>query len=191
VLFPMTPNSYHTRGGATDVFVTKLRTDGGGIVYSSVFGGAGFDSVRTVSVDSQGNALVTGSSLDPSTFPVVGPSFGHPPSGSLAAKLSTDGTRLVFSTFLGSGIGDEIERAQVDAHDRLMLSGWTSDFTFPTTLDAQDPCYPDADPARFFTILNSAGDHVDYSTFVHERVLAIHPSGQLYLEGSNQLIHFL
>jgi uncharacterized protein (TIGR03437 family) len=188
VLFPSTPNSYHTRGGSSDVFVLKLRAGDGGIVYSSVFGGAGTDSPQTVAVDSQGSALLTGSSLDPSTFPAVGPPFGHSPNGQFVAKLSPDGTRLLFSTLLGSGAGDQIDRTRVDAQDRLTISGWTTDFTFPTTQDAQDPCYPDSDPARFFTILNSPGDHVDYSTFLHQRVLAVHPTGRLYLQGVNQII---
>src|SRR5262249_51404047 len=44
----------------TDVFVTKLNATGTALIYSTYFGGAGFDEASDIAVDAAGNAYITG-----------------------------------------------------------------------------------------------------------------------------------
>jgi hypothetical protein len=46
--------------GSSDGFLTKLKADGSGSVYSTYIGGPGIDSARSVTVDDAGRAWVTG-----------------------------------------------------------------------------------------------------------------------------------
>lgn len=59
--FPTTNGAFlRTKSGFFDVFVTKLNAAGSGLVYSTYFGGKGTESGASITVDSEGNAYVTG-----------------------------------------------------------------------------------------------------------------------------------
>ena len=53
-----------------DVFVTKLTSTGSALAYSTCLGGGGADTGRSIAVDSENNAYVTGST-DSTNFPLV------------------------------------------------------------------------------------------------------------------------
>src|SRR6266446_2002411 len=122
--FPITPNT-HYRGFRTDVFVAKLNPAGTALVYATYLGGGQFtfapDQGNAIAVDGDGNTYVTGLTWS-SDFPVSAGAF----QSSLAdgedafvAKLNSDGTSLVYSTFLGgvttNNNGDEGNGIAVDA----------------------------------------------------------------------------
>lgn len=54
----------------SDVFVTKFNSDGSALAYSTCLGGGGFETGRSIAVDSANNAYVTGST-DSVNFPLV------------------------------------------------------------------------------------------------------------------------
>ena len=60
--FPTTQGALAStyRGGDFDAVVVKLNPQGNGLVYSTYFGGKGTESGASISVDSEGNAYVTG-----------------------------------------------------------------------------------------------------------------------------------
>jgi len=145
--------------GASDVFVTKLRPDGSGLVYSTYLGGTGNDEGLAIAVDAAGNAYVTGRTAS-NNFPVAPCVTAAPPSGgapgpmgcfpitvqpSLAggtdafvAKLNRDGSALVYSTFLG-GSGDDVGNGiAVDFAGNAHVAGQTDSTNFPTTSGALD-----------------------------------------------------
>ena len=66
-------NAFQIRhgGGAADAFVTKLRAGGDGLVYSTFLGGDDTDTGRSIDVDGNQNAYVTGITLSPRDFPRV------------------------------------------------------------------------------------------------------------------------
>jgi hypothetical protein len=55
---------------SSDVFVTKFNSGGSALAYSTCLGGGGFDTGRSIAVDSANNAYVTGST-DSANFPLV------------------------------------------------------------------------------------------------------------------------
>src|SRR5207244_2453355 len=54
-------------GGNHDAFVAKL-DDTGNLIYSSYLGGPYEDGARSIAVDAKGNAYVTGSTFNTSTY---------------------------------------------------------------------------------------------------------------------------
>ncbi|NQU48593.1 MAG: SBBP repeat-containing protein [Planctomycetes bacterium] len=121
------PDSVHH--GGLDCFVAKLNTQGIP-VYSGTFGGTEFDSLRGNYVDASGNHLVIGRSLSgDGSFPVVnGPSLTH--SGGvcdvIVAKISADGSTLMFSGFIGGNQFDYGRDIVSDSNGYVYACGWTN-----------------------------------------------------------------
>ncbi|MGD0364978.1 MAG: SBBP repeat-containing protein, partial [Bryobacteraceae bacterium] len=72
------------------------------LVYSTYLGGSNYDSGTAIVSDAQGNAYITGST-DSMDFPLVGAeqSFFTGINPIFVAKLSADGSSLLYSTYLG------------------------------------------------------------------------------------------
>ena len=96
-------------GGDTDAFVTKLTSDGSGLEFSSYLGGSGADWGRGIEVDASGMIYVMGDTTS-TDYPTEVPyqSTNHGERDIFVAKMSTDGTKLIFSTYLvgSTTIGD-------------------------------------------------------------------------------------
>jgi hypothetical protein len=59
--YDVTPGAFQTtKGGLSDVFVTKLNATGTALVYSTYIGGSGDERGYAIAVDGSGNAYVTG-----------------------------------------------------------------------------------------------------------------------------------
>jgi hypothetical protein len=138
--FPTTPGSFQTSagGGDLDGYLTKVNATGSALVYSTYLGTDGFDVAGTVRVDRSGNAHVAGITDSPD-FPLTRnafqPVYGGGPGDAFVLTLSRDGSRLLFSSFLG-GSGDDGTSGSgswLDASGNLYLSGSTSSTDFPVT----------------------------------------------------------
>lgn len=161
--FPTTPGSFQPNFGSgpgfalgphgtprpgENVFVAKLNPQGTGLVYSTYLGGPGDDRGMAITVNSFGNAYVTGATHD-SLFPVTAnalqPSIapgtcGTPPGFQCAnvfvTKLNAAGSQLLYSTFFGGSGWQEAQGIAIDSSDGVYISGWTASLDFPTTLGA-------------------------------------------------------
>ncbi len=130
--FPQVGGPYGDQGG-TDAFVTKLSPDGLSIVYSTYLGGGASDAAAGIAVDSAGNAYVTGAT-DSIDFPTTAGAYGLDQgfTDAFVAKLSSDGTTLLYATYLGgSGIDVGLGIA-ADAGGRAWVTGFTESSDFPT-----------------------------------------------------------
>jgi hypothetical protein len=74
-------------GGLSDVFVTKLNA-GSALVYSTYLGGNGNDTGSDITVDSAGNAYVTGAT-DSGNFPITSSSFAGTGLNTFVAKIGS------------------------------------------------------------------------------------------------------
>jgi uncharacterized protein (TIGR03437 family) len=161
--------------GATtqnNVFVTKWSADGSQVLYSTYLGGNGSDSASGIAVDGTGSAYVTGFTTSPN-FPTTPGAFNTTLSGApdvFAAKLSPDGSQLVYSTLLGSG--SEFGAIAVDATGNAVITGLTQG-NFPVTANAFQAT-PGAgcsvsefnQGSAFVTRIAADGKSLLYSTFL-------------------------
>jgi hypothetical protein len=116
--------------------VAKVRADGTGLVYAGYIGGNSFDDGYGIAVDAAGNAYVTGATgSSEMTFPVKdGPDLTHNGSSdAFVAKVTADGTALVYAGYIGGINGDDGNGIAVDAAGNVYVTGYTDSTqeTFP------------------------------------------------------------
>ncbi|MDW5563264.1 MAG: Ig-like domain-containing protein [Methanomassiliicoccus sp.] len=151
-------------GGSVDAFVTKLSADGSKLLYSTYLGGNGEDCGYGIFVDSSGCAYVTGqtsSSIFPTLNAFQSASGGSP--DAFVAKLSSDGFKLAYSTYLG-GSGDDCGYGITVSGGSAFVVGYTESSDFPTR-DADQAAYGGLGDA-FVTKLSADGSNLIYSTYL-------------------------
>ncbi len=198
--FPITPGAFQTAGAA---FVAKLTSDGSTLAYSTLIGGAtGVDQGRSIAVDSSGNAYITGitqSDGQSADFPTVNPiqasnnSCDNGACGTaFVSKLSSDGSSLIFSTYLGGSSSDTGQGITVDSSGNAYVTGGTTSTDFPTVNPFQatcESCSPSS-PNAFVAKLNAAGSALVYSTYLGGdegsggNAIAVDSSGNAYVTGT-------
>jgi hypothetical protein len=131
-------------GGVSDAFITKLTADGSDLVFSTYLGGSGEDRGLGIAVEDGGFAHLTGltSSLNfPITDDAIFPTYQGGAHDAFYAKISADGSTLLYSTYFG-GSGDDIGTGiAVDASGFAYLAGQTDSTDFPDTADAVQGAY--------------------------------------------------
>src|SRR6266566_4431846 len=178
--FP-TISAYNTAfsGGTLygDAFVTKLNPTGSGLAYSTYLGGTGEDQGLGISVDSSGNAYVTGrtnSTNFPTTTTAFQTLFGGGDADAFVTKLNSAGNGLLYSTYLG-GSGQDIGNSiAVDSMGNAYVTGQTSSgvsgtTSFPTTTGAFRPTYLGGSSDAFASKINPSlvgAASLVYSTYL-------------------------
>jgi uncharacterized repeat protein (TIGR01451 family) len=152
-----------------DMFVTKLNRDGTAIEYSTYIGGTNTDVGNGIAVDGSGNAYVTGAtwSVDFPTYHAIQPDFRSNPSffpEAFVAKLSSTGSELVYSTYLGGSDEDRGNAIAVDGQGSAYVTGGTYSFDFPTANPLQSA--PSGVLDAFVAKLTADGSALAYSTFL-------------------------
>ncbi len=161
--------STHTRG---DVFVSKISPDGK-LVYSTFIGGETGEIAYSIVVDEDGCAYITGMTLSydfPTTKGAISRIYN---SGSrsgagdaFVAKLSSDGSSLLYSTFLGGERGDYGLSITLDAEKNIYVAGVTNSWNFPITKGALKENLEYYYPTNgFITKISPDGGRLIYSTF--------------------------
>jgi hypothetical protein len=143
-------------------FVARLNSTGTGLVYATLFGGTNGNVAYGLglALDATGAPIVVGETNAanfPTTAGAYRTSFNEPSASinrgwdAFVTRFNATGNQFVFSTFLGSAPifdstrpgssrgGDESARAVVvDADGSVIVSGYTTSETFPTTAGAYD-----------------------------------------------------
>jgi len=159
--FPTTPGVFQPTfgGGVTDAFVTKLNRSGSALVYSTFLGGEVDDHGHDIAVDSTGQAYVTGFT-NSTMFPTTADAFDRTYNGAgppwfygdaFVTKLNSHGSALVYSTYLGGSLGDDLGLGiAVGRSRKVYVTGSTNSMYFPTTPGAFDPTYNGAGPPYLY-----------------------------------------
>lgn len=175
--FPTTPGAYDPTynppspgGGEMDAFVLKLDPAGAGsadLVYGTFIGG-GFDEwVDALEIDDAGAVYVAGTTGS-STFPTTPGAWitGQPGArDGFVAKLNSEGSALVFSTFVGSSGDESADAVAVNGNGQVVVEGNTNSGLFPTTPGAYDLVLG-GDRDIYVVMLEADGSTPVFSTFV-------------------------
>jgi hypothetical protein len=159
-------------GGPADFFVTRLTPDGSEVVYSTFLGGVGNDTAHSVGVDADGNATVAGltDSFDFPTAKALQPVLGGE-YDAVVARLSADGSRLLYATYLGGSGFDFGRGVAVDPAGNAYLTGETHSLDFPTVKPIQaklggGECFGIPCQDAFVTKVYADGSALAYSTYL-------------------------
>lgn len=107
-----------------DAFVSKISTDGNELIYSTLFGGNDTEVSNDITIDSSGNAYITGDtrSVDFPTENAVQNSLGGD-RDIFITQLNNDGSDLIFSTYYGAVDGDTGNGIAVDDAANIYVGG--------------------------------------------------------------------
>jgi hypothetical protein len=171
--------------GLADAFVSVIKADGSGFVYSTFLGGELNDQGLGIAVDSAGDAYVTGVTSS-TKFPLQSPlqsTFGGGvlPSDAFVAELNPTGSKLIYSTYLG-GSGDDSGLAiAVDSGKNAYVTGVTSSTDFKTA-SATQPTKKGQNDA-FVSEIKAGGSALVFSTYLggslNENTSTINGGGSL------------
>jgi len=134
--FPTTAGAYE-RGcpGMIDVFVAKFDPSMKTLLAATLFGGGNNDIGQSVSVDSNGNIYIAGTteSYDlPTTVSTYQSDF-QGMKDAFIAKFDSSLSTLLACTYLGRAQNDECNKLIIDSAGNVLVAGHTSSDDFPTT----------------------------------------------------------
>lgn len=139
--FPTAHPIQPTNHGGRDAFVAKINPSGNGLVFSTYLGGGNTDLGTSIAADSNGNAYVGGYTLS-KNFPTANAIQPKKHGGfdAFVAKISGDGSALLYSTYLGGKGNESIFNTgyrdlgvAVDSAGSAYVAGTTKSIDFPTT----------------------------------------------------------
>ena len=196
--FPTTPGSYCQTGPVEvnfDSFIAKFDPSGSRLAFSTFIGGEADDYIYDVTLDGQGAVYVTGFSRSPD-FPVTAGAYCATQDmydgDAYAAKLSPDGSSLVFSMMLGGTHEDRGYCVAADGSGSVIVVGWTASQDFPVTDDALYRALSN-EPGKgadiFISQLNGDGSKLMYSTYIggpgsdNVAGAVLDPEGSIFIYG--------
>ena len=176
--------------GTQDCFIAKAADSGSSLVYATYFGGSGsIDQCNAIAVDSSRNAYVVGVT-NSTNLPLVNPfqtAFGGGSTDGFVSKLNAAGSALVYSTYYGTMVTDNLNAIALDSAGQAHVAGRTNGGALPI-VDAiqttQGGLY-DAYAAR----IKATGGSVDFSSYFggngseSANAIAVLPSGTVYIAG--------
>lgn len=150
-------------------------------------GGRRQDTANDVVIDDRGFSYIVGSTTSPglaTSNAIQRRMTGE--SEVFVMKLSRDGKRIIFATYLGGRRDDYSDAVDTDAEGRVALTGWTFSRNFPTTPGAlREEWLPGDTGDAFVARLNKRGTRLIYSTFLGG---SDHENGNAIAIGSNDSV---
>jgi Beta-propeller repeat len=189
-------------GGESDGFMARIRTDAAGttgLIYLTYIGGVSGDFCSAVTVDSAGNAFVTGEAQS-LVFPTTLGAFQRvhtPGTVGFITKLNPSGTSFIYSTLLSGSQGSSASAGSnytapsaiaIDPDGHAYVAGETNDTDFPTTPGVVQPANAGVDDG-FVTELSADGSSLVFSTYLgasdYEGLfgLKLDQSGNIFVDG--------
>ena len=194
--FPISaPIQASYKGGDSDAFVTKLSTDGKSLIYSTYLGGSGTENLirkTGISIDSSGNAYVTGDtqSVDFPTKNALRSSKtgAAATSDGFVAKINPSGSDFIYATYLGGSEDDFALAIGADQSGSAYVTGRTKSTSFSGSSSTRPTA---ATTDAFVAKLNASGSAISYLTFVGGSIgdesgnaIAVDESGNAVIGGS-------
>lgn len=208
--------NYNGGGLSGDAFVAKLDASGSTLIYCTYLGGNADDAAYALTVDSAGHAFVAGTT-DSTNFPVknwgvLGSYSGATISGikdshtgfftedAFVTELETNGSSLVYSTYLGGNSTESVFGIVTDPATNTFVTGITFSTNFPVSTDAlqkhlmsSNNFYLNAN--AFVAKIGFGGNSLSYSTYLggtnfdYGRAIACN-HGQIFVAGYTASTNF-
>jgi hypothetical protein len=157
--------------GIEDAYVIKLSGDGTKVIYATLLGGAAHDVGLRITADKEGNAYVVGAteSADFHTERPLQANYGGKSDegrdgDAFVAKISPDGQKLIYSTYLGGKSADAAYGIAVDEQGNAYVAGYTLSEDFPMSHPLQPKAKGGGD--AFVTKISPDGASLVYSTYL-------------------------
>jgi hypothetical protein len=166
------------------------------VVYSTFLGGSLGERPYGMVVDKAGSAYIVGDtwSLNLSTKAALQP-VNRGDRDVFVAKVSSDGSALIYCTYLGGRGYDSGRALTVDRDGAVLLTGVTYSEDFPTIMGAPQKTAQDHGDA-FIAKISPAGDRLVYSTHIGGggadagSAIALDAIGRAYVAGSTSSVDF-
>jgi hypothetical protein len=181
-----------------DAFMFKLNAADRSTIYGTLLGGVYSEEAHDVAINANGEALVVGStkSVD---FPVTADALqdelaGYPFwawSDGFLVRIATDGSSLLYSSFLGGYYDDSARAIALDAAGNIHIAGDTESDDFPAVNPTQ-PAFGGGATDAFVSILSPDATSLQFSSWVggedQETVdgLDLDNAGGIYLTGDTR-----
>jgi hypothetical protein len=171
------PGFDQTLNGDIDAFVIKISPDGKDILYASYIGGENNEVGFSIAVNAKNEVFVSGwtQSTENTGFPIGGSIPGYDTTHNhfldgFICKISSDGEKVLYSTFIGGYYRDVIFSMNVDKFDRVTVAGWTESsmedgFPIGHGIPGYDHQFH-GERDGFILQLSSDGKEVSYSTYI-------------------------
>jgi Leucine-rich repeat (LRR) protein len=187
-----------TGNGLDDGVISKFTPDGSSLVFSTYLGGSDIDYLYSLLLGSGGTIYVagfTGSTDFPTANPYQGSINGL--FDGIIAKLSADGSSLLYSTYLGGSDDDYIKNITLDGSGAIYVTGNTYSSNFPL----QNPYQGGLSGSgytmdAFITKLSPAGSSLVYSTYLGgtddewSEGIAVAGNGEMIVAGTTSSVNF-
>jgi gliding motility-associated-like protein len=167
--FPTTPGAYdHTFNGDIDIAVSKFDPTLSTLIFSTLIGGPGDDrTVSDVILDNDNNITLVGQAGNgfPTTAGSYDPTFNGGYSDAFVVKVNNTGTKLLYSSFLGSPGSDYARDVSKDAAGNLLITG-SCENGFPLTSCPYDDTYNGGNSDCFISKIDINTSTLLYSTYL-------------------------
>jgi hypothetical protein len=199
--FPVNDGAFQTgMKGSDDAFVAKI-SPAGTLLYCTFLGGSENDATaynegaNGIAVDAAGNAYITGytwSTDFPAGSTASYQSSNHGEYDGFVAKLNPTGTSLLYSSYIGGALSEEVFGIAVDQSGNIYLGGRTESADFPspkgvqTSLSGSDDAFAlkiNGDGALAWSTFLGGSDN--YPQYYNEggTAISLDQSGNVYLAG--------
>jgi gliding motility-associated-like protein len=182
--FPVTPNAYQpTLHGGSDAVVFKMSKMLDTLIWSTYLGGSspatgGDEAAYSLVLDPQKNVYVTGATTSnnyPTTPGVLNPAFPGGHTKGFVAKINSNGTSLMTSSYIGTTMAEETQCDFIarDTDGDIYLYGWEQGGNYPV----QNAAFSNANTGMFIHKMNAGLSNTVYSTtFGQDTVPNLSPS---------------
>jgi hypothetical protein len=182
-----------TPSGGADAVIAKVRNDGSRVSWLTFVGGSGDEAGEpSIKVDGQGNVFALYSTESANAPTPNG--FDHTLGGVrdyYLFKLPSDGSQLLFATYLGGDQGEDVETHELalDPQGRPVVANGTQSADFPTTPGAFQTAHNGLNDG-FVTIIAADGSSIVASTFLggsggeKTEGVSVDAQGNIYVTGS-------
>ncbi len=170
--FPTTPSAFDTSKnapvGTMTGFISKLNSNGTGLVYSTYIGGSLATTVNAIAVDAAGDVYAAGGTVA-SDFPMTQwgmITFGRP-GNAFVVELPPSGSQLFYSAQFGGNGGEYVAGIAVDSIGSAYVTGPTGSVDYPVTTGAYQPKrLSSGSNTVFVSKINPTGTAFVYSTYL-------------------------